>query len=81
MSSITIATPYAANGLLFVTSGYVGDKVRPIYAIKPGATGNISLEGDATSNDFIAWSLPQAAPYNPSTLVPMTDLFCFTIVA
>lgn len=75
MSSITIATPYAANGLLYVTSGYVGDKVRPIYAIKPGASADISLQGDATTNDFIVWSLPQAAPYNPSTLVSGDRLF------
>lgn len=75
MSSITIATPYAANGLLVVTSGYVGDKVRPIYAIKPGASADISLQGDATTNEFIVWSLPQAAPYNPSTLVSNDRMF------
>ena len=75
MSSITIATPYAAHGLLYVTSGYVGDKERPIYAIKPGASGDISLEDDQTTNDFIAWSRPQAAPYNPSTLVSDDRLF------
>ncbi len=75
MSSITIATPYAVNGILYVTSGYVGDKQRPIYAIKPGASGDISLQGDAKSNDYIVWSLPQAAPYNPSTLVSDDRLF------
>ncbi|TWU06378.1 outer membrane protein assembly factor BamB family protein [Stieleria varia] len=75
MSSITIATPYAANGLLYITSGYVGDQERPIYAIKPGASGDISLQDEATTNDFIAWSLPQAAPYNPSTLVSEDRLF------
>ena len=75
MSSITIATPYASHGFLFVTSGYVGDKVRPIYAIKPGASGDISLDDEATSNEFIAWSLPQAAPYNPSTLVSNGRMF------
>jgi outer membrane protein assembly factor BamB len=69
MSSITIATPYEHDGLLFVSSGYVLDPVRPIYAIRPGALGDVSLEGEATSNDSIAWCLPKAAPYNPSTLV------------
>jgi outer membrane protein assembly factor BamB len=75
MSSITIATPFATHGLLYVTSGYVGDKQRPIYAIKPGASGDITLDGDAKSNNFIAWSLPQAAPYNPSTLVSDDRMF------
>ena len=69
MSTITIATPYTAKGLLIISSGYVGDKRRPLYAIKPGADGDISLLPDQTSNDWIAWSHPQAAPYNPSTLV------------
>ncbi|MCA8985522.1 MAG: PQQ-binding-like beta-propeller repeat protein [Planctomycetaceae bacterium] len=75
MSSITIATPYAANGLLFLSSGYVGDQDRPIYAIKPGAAGDISLKDDATSNEFIAWMLPDAGPYNPTTLVSENRLF------
>lgn len=68
MSSITIATPYAADGLLFVSSGYVGDRLRPVYAIRPGASGDISLQNGATSNQHIVWSNPAAGPYNPSTL-------------
>lgn len=70
MSSITIATPYEHNGLLYVTSGYVGDrKSRPIYAIKPGAIGDISLRESETSNKSIAWCQKMAGPYNPSTLI------------
>ncbi|MBL8816265.1 MAG: PQQ-binding-like beta-propeller repeat protein [Planctomyces sp.] len=69
MSSITIATPYQAEGLLYVTSGYVLDPLKPIYAIRPGASGDISLKDGETSSKFIAWSNPKAAPYNPSTLV------------
>lgn len=68
MSSITIATPYADNGLLYISSGYVMDATRPIYAIRAGASGDISLDKDATINDFIVWSQPRSAPYNPSTL-------------
>ncbi|MED6333945.1 MAG: PQQ-binding-like beta-propeller repeat protein [Planctomycetota bacterium] len=68
MSSITIATPYAAGGLLYVTSGYVMDRRRPIFAIRPGAQGDISLDGEIAS-EAIAWSHGRGAPYNPSTLV------------
>ncbi|MCA9051652.1 MAG: PQQ-binding-like beta-propeller repeat protein, partial [Planctomycetaceae bacterium] len=74
-SSITIATPYAAGGLLFVTSGYVGDKNRPVFALRPGAAGDISLQGSETSSDSVAWSLPQGAPYNPSTIVYRDQLY------
>lgn len=69
MSTIVIPTPFEAHGLLYVCSGYVGDKHRPVYAIKPGAKGDISLQEGETSNEFIAWYQPIAAPYNPSPLV------------
>ena len=69
MSSITIPTPFARHGLLYVTSGYVGDQTRPVFAIKPGASGDISLKAGETSNQFVAWFYPQAGPYNPSPLV------------
>jgi outer membrane protein assembly factor BamB len=69
MSSIAIPTPFESGGLLFVASGYVGDQIRPVYAIKPGASGDISLGKDESSNAFVAWTLPQAAPYNPSPIV------------
>ena len=36
MSSITIPTPFARHGLLYVASGYIMDKNKPVYAIKPG---------------------------------------------
>ena len=38
-------------------------------AIRPGASGDISLKKDETANEFIAWSHPTLGPYNPSTLV------------
>lgn len=68
MSNIAIPTPFAGAGLLFVSSGYVGDKLRPLYAIRPGARGDITLQPGETSNDFIAWSNPTGGPYNPSPL-------------
>jgi len=69
MSWACIATPLAVDGLLFVNSGYFMDKHRPVYAIKAGASGDITLDDDATSNDFVAWYLPQAGNYNTSPLI------------
>ena len=74
-SSITIATPYEADGLLYISSGYIADSNRPVYAIRPGASGDITLAEDNTSNEFIVWSQPQGAPYNPSTLVYQGQLY------
>jgi outer membrane protein assembly factor BamB len=69
MSSITIATPFTRFGLLYISSGYVQDQVRPVYAVKSGASGDISLKKDETSNDYVAWYQKQAGPYNPTPLV------------
>jgi outer membrane protein assembly factor BamB len=68
-SSIIIPTPFATNGLLYVASGYVNDRLKPVYAIRPGAAGDITLAEDATANEHIAWSQPKAGPYNTSPLV------------
>ncbi len=68
MSSIAIPTPFTGDGLLFVTSGYVGDKFRPLYAVRPGGSGDISLKAGESNNTFIAWSDPVGGPYNPTPL-------------
>ncbi len=69
LSALAIPTPFASGALLYVTSGYMGSQERPIYAIRPGADGDISLPDGETSNEFIAWSVPQGGPYHPSGLV------------
>ena len=69
MSSLVIPTPFAKDGLLYLSSGYVGDQNRPVYVVKPGAKGDITLPKGQSSSEFIAWYYPQAGPYNPSPLV------------
>ena len=68
MSSIVIPTPLAKHGLLYVCSGYVGDRKRPIYAIRPGAVGDITLKNGQNSNEYVAWCQTKGGPYNPSPL-------------
>ena len=69
MSTITIPTPFAAHGLLYLSSGYIADPLRPAYAIRPGASGDITLKDGQASSEWIAWSLPTGAPYNPGPIV------------
>ena len=66
-SEITIPTPIVGPGVIIVTNGYRG--VQPIFAIKPGATGDITLKGDATTNEFIAWSTNRGGPYIPTPVI------------
>jgi outer membrane protein assembly factor BamB len=69
MSSITIATPYTYQDRLIISSGYVLDGQRPIYAIRHGGRGDLSVPEGETTNDWVVWSHPTAAPYNPTTLI------------
>jgi outer membrane protein assembly factor BamB len=73
MSEITTPTPFVARELIFVTSGYA--PIQPIYAIRPGATGDISLKDGAVSNTFIAWSKQRGGPYMPTPVVYGDQLY------
>ena len=61
-------TPVTGGGLLFAGSGSQGEANRPMFAIKPGASGDISLTPGQTSNDYIAWFQPRASGYITSPL-------------
>ena len=69
MSSLSIPTPFTVDGLLYVTSGYFNSEERPVYAIRPGASGDITPAAGETANEYIAWSLPQGGPYHPTPIV------------
>jgi hypothetical protein len=66
-SEVTAPTPFVARDLIFITSGYA--PIQPIYAIRVGATGDITLKDGATSNNFIAWSKQRGGPYMPTPVV------------
>lgn len=65
-SKITAPTPIVAGGLVVVASGRAPE--RPIFAIRPGASGDITLAGGARSNASVAWSWTQRGPYMPTPL-------------
>jgi outer membrane protein assembly factor BamB len=65
----SVQTPIAANGLLYVGSGYPGDATRPVWAVRPGASGDITLAEGKTSSDFVAWFNPKITAYIPSPIV------------
>ncbi len=50
-SEITVAAPVAAKDRVFVTGGY--SPIRPIYAIRAGATGDISLGDEESGLDCL----------------------------
>jgi outer membrane protein assembly factor BamB len=72
MSTLAIPTPFEADGLLYLAAGYVGDKLtpnKPVYVVRPGAAGDLTLPEGTNESRFVAWMRPNASPYNPSPLV------------
>jgi outer membrane protein assembly factor BamB len=67
MSEITTPTPFVAHDLIFVTSGYA--PIQPIYAIRPGGNGDLTLKDGKDSSEFIAWSKQRGGPYMPTPIV------------
>lgn len=66
-SEITVGTPVVDDGIAFVTGGY--PPARPIYAVKHGARGDLTLAEGETSNEHIAWSVNPGGTYIPSPIV------------
>jgi outer membrane protein assembly factor BamB len=62
-------TPTSGEGMLFIGTGSQGESNRPLFAIKPGASGDISLPQGTTSNEFVVWFQPRASAYTSSPLV------------
>jgi outer membrane protein assembly factor BamB len=66
-SKITAPTPVFADGLIIVASGRQPE--RPVFAIRPGAKGDITLQNGARSSGDIAWSKTKRGGYMPTPLI------------
>jgi outer membrane protein assembly factor BamB len=62
-------SPVAADGLLYLATGSQGESNRPVFAVRPGASGDISLAKGEEQNQFVAWFHPRASAYTSSPLV------------
>ena len=69
MTVNVVPSPFSRHGLVYISSGYPVGRPRPVYAIRPGATGDISLREGETNNDYIVWYQPLLGTYNTSALV------------
>ena len=66
-SEVTTPTPLVAHGMVYITNGY--RVIQPIYAIRPGGSGDISLKDGQESSDFIAWSKKRGGPYMATPVI------------
>lgn len=65
------SSSFVADGLLYLDGG----KMKPMLAVRPGATGDISLKEDETTNEFVAWSQARAGTYIPTPVVYRDGLY------
>jgi outer membrane protein assembly factor BamB len=68
LTTNSIPTPVAGNGLVYATTGFRGSVM---LAIRPEGSG------DVTGTDFIAWTLKKGTPYVPSPLLYDDRLYFF----
>ena len=64
---IPVPTPIAGHGLVFITNAH--GKAAPIYAVKPTASGDITLKEGESANAHIAWSYMRDGGYMQTPIV------------
>jgi outer membrane protein assembly factor BamB len=69
MTDVSVPTPVAAHGMIYVSSGYIGNDHRPAYAVRPGASGDITVKFGDEASPYVAWYQPRIGSYNPSPIV------------
>ena len=69
-TQVKVPTPITAGDLVIVTGGYPPGG-RPIYAIKPGGTGELTSQA-------LAWSTDRGAPYTGTPIVYDGLLYALT---
>ena len=74
MSGTPVPTPFAYEGLLYINGG----RGRPLFAIRPGATGDISLKEGQTANEYVVWSQPRGGTYLPSAVAYQGFVYTLT---
>lgn len=74
ISDIPIPMPFAYDGLLYINAGRGG----PLFALQPGATGNISLSKDESANKYVVWSQPRAGTYLPTPVAYEGGVYTLT---
>ncbi|MEW6130250.1 MAG: PQQ-binding-like beta-propeller repeat protein [Acidobacteriota bacterium] len=66
-SKITAPTPVFADDKFVVVSGRAPE--RPIFVVKSGARGDLTLQENKTSNESILWSRTGRGSYMPTPLI------------
>ena len=72
-SQITAPTPVCEEGVIVVVNGRRPE--RPIFVVRPGAEGDITLDESQTKSASVVWSLQGRGSYMPTPLVYRGHLY------
>jgi len=67
-SAVAAPTPVAAGDLLLIGSGSPSENVRPLFAVRPGGGGDISLAEGEVESEHVAWYRPRDGSYITSPI-------------
>jgi outer membrane protein assembly factor BamB len=70
---IPVPTPLVHRDLAIITNAH--GPAAPIFAVRLGATGDISLAAGAQANDHVAWSHPREGAYMQTPIVYREQLY------
>ncbi len=62
-----VPTPVIAHELIFLNNAH--GRYSPIYVVKPEAKGDITLDKDSTTNEYIVWSIERGGAYMQTPLI------------
>ncbi len=66
-TQVKVPSPVIANDLFFLSGG--NPRGRDFYAVRPTATGDISLAADAERGAHVAWRKTRGSSYTPTPIV------------
>lgn len=74
MTAAPVPSPFAYDGLLYVDGG----KTRPLFAVRAGASGDISLGKSDQANEFVVWSAVRGGTYLPTPVAYEGGLYALS---
>jgi outer membrane protein assembly factor BamB len=66
-SEVIVGTPVVGDGMAFITGGY--PPIRPVYAVRPGHRGDLTLPKGERASKAVAWSHARGGTYVPTPIL------------
>lgn len=72
-----VPSPFAWEGNLYISTGWVATRYRPTFVLRPGMNGEYSFRAGETEHEKLVWSSDKLGPYHPTPII--VDGLYFTL--